>query len=165
MTQLTVTTLDNGQRQWHLAGLFRTITSQRQILLALQDIFRPQSYEENKNQLTLLENHMGSWIFSSAVKQTLFLFLFFCSSQKLQVTFSLRLTSGGWIVYKFWIFFQISKTGRWITGKTVKLSDYKFRASQVHFNITNRNNKSGRWKMFQKVTPLCLSFCTELCML
>ena len=60
MTQLTVTTLDSGQRQWHLAGLFRTITSQRQILLALQDIFRPQSYEENKNQLTLLENHMGS---------------------------------------------------------------------------------------------------------
>ena len=56
MTLVSVTTLDSG----HLAGLFRTITSQRQNLLALQDILRPQSYEENKNQLTLLENHMGS---------------------------------------------------------------------------------------------------------
>ena len=49
----------NETGQW-LAGLFRTITSQRQILLALQDILPPQSYQENKKQLTLLENHMGS---------------------------------------------------------------------------------------------------------
>ena len=137
-----------GRQWWQhwagLAGLFRTITSQRQILLALQHIFRPQSYEENKKQLTLLENHMGSWISSITLQSNKLSFYFYFSLQVTSYIFLHGSHPGDELFTNLGYF---SKSPKLRDGLVGKLSNFLIINSvlwQIHFN-KNTNNQSVRW--------------------